>query len=330
MALKRRLKTVLVLGAGFSVPAGGPLLRDLLRPDDVAATTGLQSSLFDFATRLHRVTAERGQEVDLEREFTRIERATTMGQTYSFDGKGWKASLLALPLRRHIVRVCSGRVDLRRKRTVALYGAFLDHIFTTSSGLGIVTFNYDRLLEHFLTAQHVSWSYGDMGNLRYQSDRQRRRASRPAVPILKLHGSVTWGFCVGCSRTDADCLITVFEKVYRAKPRTPCARCRKLLDPGIVPPVQMKAYEASLMIDAWKHAGQLLRASERVVVVGYSLPPGDEEARTLLSGLGDGRREVTVVCGKGGATNHSAVMGDIVDTGSRLEDYVASLSVLSD
>jgi hypothetical protein len=92
----------------------------------------------------------------------------------------------------------------------------------------------------------------------------RKISTGGSVPLLKLHGSVSWSVQCGELVKYHDC--------------RPAIRG----DAAIVAPVASKTLPAYLQ-STWDLAGRLLAQSSTWIVVGYSLPPYDQLVRDLLA-----------------------------------------------
>lgn len=106
--------------------------------------------------------------------------------------------------------------------------------------------------------------------------------------ILKLHGSLNWGFCEECGKiyyTDGkkcDILTTSSEGLR-------CKICQNRLEPAIIPPTLSKLAKAGAnskyapLLPVWRSAFEHLKSSEKIYFIGYSLPETDVETKTFIS-----------------------------------------------
>ena len=62
----------------------------------------------------------------------------------------------------------------------------------------------------------------------------------------------------------------------------PCGTCQTRLRPLLIAPTHLKNYRNPHIAQVWYAAEQELRAAERVVFIGYSLPDDDVEVVYLL------------------------------------------------
>lgn len=104
--------------------------------------------------------------------------------------------------------------------------------------------------------------------------------SKSPVDLLKLHGSINWGFCPRCrmmvgpykGASSID-LVGVEKK---------CPDHGIPLQTLIVPPSWSKNYRVHSIQSVWEMARLKLLEAERLIFIGYSLPEADQEVRYLL------------------------------------------------
>jgi NAD-dependent SIR2 family protein deacetylase len=324
-------RIVFILGAGFSKPAGGPLLRDLLKPEWIEKSNlslADDSSVRAVSPSFQGGGAEPGGSV--EDLFTDVWiAARTRGRfrcppNLEFDGEE-----LLRTLQRHLSSLAAA-VHLRRGSNLwLLYQDFFLKAYRRSRDLTIITFNYDLLTEQILDDAGLYFDLGGVPDIRIDSPTRKATLTRRGadVSLLKLHGSISWGICHGCSSAEeSNDVATAFDDAYLPIHRRACSYCRSgLLDPGLVPPIQGKAGELTFKSELWGRARQVLSRASEVVVIGYSLPPTDREAHSLLQ---DGAaspelKKVTMVCGHRGATRSlSAVFSQAKDTRATFEEFL--------
>jgi uncharacterized protein YjeT (DUF2065 family) len=148
-----------------------------------------------------------------------------------------------------------------------------------------ITFNYDTLIEEALGAIGIPMSYG----FRPRSSIADPSASRlgvdgnVGVEILKLHGSVNWGYP---GRRGGK--LTVFGSYEDLR--------RSGITPHLIPPTWNKSFES--LSDVWSGALRAIGDATRLIVIGFSIPPTDLHFKYLVAaGLRDNisLREVVFV-----------------------------------
>ena len=174
--------------------------------------------------------------------------------------------------------------------------------------LTVITTNYDTYIENTLFAIQKSAGgkikpahYGckpDFG-VAYSKDKWRDYAHFGTV--LKLHGSIAWGYCSSCTKL-YDRFTTLGQKTienlgaslidaapedasqFRYKPDEPsrCRECGNAVQLLMLAPSILKAYHNIHLARIWARALHALRQSERWYIIGYSLPSDDFEICRLL------------------------------------------------
>lgn len=133
-----------------------------------------------------------------------------------------------------------------------------------------ITFNYDTILEETLSSLGVGSSY-HLGKVSYETDWQNYEES---VSVLKLHGSINWGFPG-----------TRGSKLTVYKNQIDCFKRSKSF--AIIPPTWNKQIYGQTR-KVWIQAINELRTATRIVFIGFSFPETDNHVKYLLSlGLRD-------------------------------------------
>lgn len=147
--------------------------------------------------------------------------------------------------------------------------------FWSSYLTGIVTTNYDLLVEYAVGSRH--FNYGALGERLIGRGRWPGLGGpvtlQGSVSVAKLHGSISWG---------AD------GKKY--------SEGRKGLTGGslIVAPVPEKVPPPSLR-DVWRLAQRVIGRSEQLLVFGFAFNPYDEAVLQLLQDSGRGLTDVLLI-----------------------------------
>ena len=162
-----------------------------------------------------------------------------------------------------------------------------------------ITLNYDTLLDESLIGarsveghdEHVGADYCLMtttGRFTLNSDEDNLdhlrlydfAHSRSPVKLLKLHGSISWGFCPRCRMMVGPYKGAASQKLGGAQEKCPDHGIH--LQTLIIPPSWGKDYRVHSIQSVWERARIKLLEAERVVFIGYSLPEADQEVRYLL------------------------------------------------
>jgi hypothetical protein len=120
---------------------------------------------------------------------------------------------------------------------------------------------------------------------------------KPTVTIYKLHGSVTWYY----SGNESFYGESIFIGPRQLPIDSNDPYRRGLLDkvPLIVPPTFEKSsfFRNETIRAVWKLAGKAIQATDRIIIVGYSLPDSDLMMRYFLKAnfIGKNKKEIIVV-----------------------------------
>jgi len=173
-----------------------------------------------------------------------------------------------------------GTTDHRRN----LYDMLVDYGLDNSDRNSFITFNYDLLLDKAVVIN----DRGLLGDYAVpfasvlsfdQYERILRNERLPSdVDILKLHGSLNWAVCTQCK---APHLASYWQ--YNHLPHDHCRRCQSSLSPVLVSPTpRKKIEERPFLAGVWQKALEVIRQANEIVVIGYSFPEADVEAKRLF------------------------------------------------
>lgn len=167
------------------------------------------------------------------------------------------------------------RHNINRTTQVETHEMFWSTIFRQTYEVSVITTNYDVLPERGLRHEprprvpRPGFHYGNgaehLAGGGYPSYAHIQKITiSGSVPILKLHGSVSWSFRAGKLIHYHDC--------------RPAIRG----DAAIVAPVTAKTLPKYLN-SIWDQAAEVLSSSATWIIVGYSLPEYDLLVRRLLA-----------------------------------------------
>ena len=150
----------------------------------------------------------------------------------------------------------------------------------------LITFNYDLLLDRALTdaARHPisTWSYAVPFCASVERFPSYRDSADPTIFLLKLHGSLNWGYCPRCSSLRL-WYYNTYDNIFR-KTWPECKNCSgasRGFKPVLVGPTSTKRFPSALD-SAWNTAAICLQQTEKLTVIGYSFPASDREPRRLF------------------------------------------------
>ena len=189
----------------------------------------------------------------------------------------------------------------------------------------VVTFNYDTSVERVLL-ELGKWSPSDGYGERLVFQKSRYDKATVAftdsqVKVLHLHGAVGWyrkpsvrqdfpmetgGAIPPEARTPApietkisiDPIVLrdfgILSAVDASMPERPPDEYQILLHPSFLKDYAGEENGNPVFIRMWRMAAEALRSANRVVIIGYSLPPADSAAWTLLLASCDAARTTVV------------------------------------
>ncbi|MDA2931845.1 SIR2 family protein [Nitrospinae bacterium AH-259-F20] len=261
-----------ILGAGFSHVGGVPLA----------------SQLFDEYPEVDRITRVRL----VQRVLARWEawQARNVGGPEEYlaflekqGGGDWRDALWFVSL---VIALRMGRVELvgmnttitrhniDRTTRIQAHEDFWTTIFKRTTNVGVITTNYDILIERGLRCQprprvpRPGFHYGEGPESLKGGGYPSYTHIRPieasgSVPLYKLHGSISWAIRNG--------------KLVRYHDCRPAIRG----DAFIVAPI-IEKYIPDYLRKVWDQAAACLSESNKWIIVGYSLPSYDLAVRNLL------------------------------------------------
>ncbi len=193
--------------------------------------------------------------------------------------------------------------------------ALLEPLYRRGLEPTVVSLNYDVLVDKAM------FLLGDA----FQASRPPHYCVRITTPkyedlcqggtfgrLLKIHGSLNWLYCENCQRLDlfvspGMLAAKVLDQLYHEVPfgdayscrGTPCRnpQCRGSVSPILIAPAYVKSYKNPHIEQVWTEAEWAMKAADRAVIIGYSLPADDVEVALLLQrGLSHlARDRITVV-----------------------------------
>ena len=179
--------------------------------------------------------------------------------------------------------------------------AVLKHCKKHCASVSIVTTNYDLISDKAVQWQHdrflgytdltqpakdcARFQYGvrvrgiwEMRGRKSVFDHDYKAWRKiSGIPIYKLHGSMNWAYCESCKELDLSATRYDVAEIFDIAKKAVCAKktCQKPYDWLLVPPTTTKDYDNPVLKEVWCRAEAALAQAQRVVFIGYSLPPPD-------------------------------------------------------
>lgn len=284
---------VYVFGAGASVPYGAPTMSEFLSRAFWPWII-IPHETTDFDSEL-QVVAEAIKEqygIDLDSSLRRGDIGSVMLEKINFE------QLLALAdeiknaeLRKALERVIYKTLERSLEPAMGNwdpnkeYETLVKYIIASGKQACLLSFNYDWMLDRALVdAAHkskVTWAYGLPFKAGIENFPSYPRVDDPQIYLLKLHGSVHWCQCVNCEECLRLYYFIRYDPIYGSK-WPACETCSGTdFRPVLVAPTPLKNIPAA-MHPAWDKAATCLSEAHNLVIIGYSFPAFDRQARDLF------------------------------------------------
>ncbi len=279
-------KNVYILGAGASVQAGAPVLRNFLDRaqalylDPKSALTdddrGRLRQVFNWQKKMDLGRAHVEMDLDnLEDLFGLVDLQCQIGNSEASQVREALTFLIEKTLRLLVQREhrhlrAAGYLQFAKLVTRREQDPRTKVWWTPQKRQGardaIITLNYDTVVEEALSLVDADVDYNIDDGIREN-----------ATPVLKLHGSINWRMCTerGCGR-----IIPISQEV----PNVPCPAGgpHHKTTTLIVPPTWNKGSANGAIGRVWARAHHELVEAHRWIIIGYSAPPSDRFFQYLL------------------------------------------------
>lgn len=287
---------VFVFGAGASSEAGAPLMKDFL--DEAYELHKLHANpnfelVFKAFDALKAAAAYAVLDFEnLESVFAAFEMAKLLGKLGNLSSE--ELNRLPSAMRYVIVSTLEASIrfpaDRHSVHPPASYDQFVSMIKDVRNyqkRISVITFNYDLCLDYAFYAHSVDVNYC-LNSARNDS----------TLPYMKLHGSLDWIRCPGCSQivpwTIRGFLRGRSWNLHEDGQKVGFNLAANLFHfnhcPGqsssesiIVPPTWNKGHHHEQLVSVWQGAARELSDAERIFIIGYSLPDADQFFRNLYA-----------------------------------------------
>lgn len=329
--LKEFMKTVYILGAGFSVEAGAPTQAAIIREAFRLHKSNAQNfdgTRFDefisFIKEQLNVSDDHFAEIDLEDIFTPLDRC--LSESSQFRGISLDK---IMRVRESVFYIVGRTIQLlldESNKSKDYINKFADYLTKKSSiragenysrkdPVSVISANWDILLDNSIyQSLHSNNSYdGVVDYCCYISSKDEFDTTiMPGleklgkggfnVKLLKLHGSLNWLQCPRCARLYAR--FSRKEAMDNFVRPTSCRHCDKnfpeengnhILSPNLIMPTYLKDLSNPQYRIIWQNAGIEISEADEIVFIGYSLPYADFEMRQLLSRMTRKNAKIHVV-----------------------------------
>lgn len=322
------MKTVYILGAGFSVDAGAPTQAAIIQEAFNLWKTDpnqFDRDRFDEFTKFLKeqlsTSEDNFSKIDLEDIFTPLDRC--LAENSQFRGISLDK---IMQVRESVFYVVGRTIQILLNKTTKpkdYIDHFAEHLTRLSSvraeteykrhdPVSVISTNWDILLDNSIH-QSLTTTPQYNGVVDYccyiSSEDEDDTTIAPGleklgqggfnVKLLKLHGSLNWLQCPRCARLYAK----FFDKQamhYFNRPIS-CRHCdrnfpeengKHLLSQNLIMPTYLKNLSNPQYRIIWQNAGVEISEADKIIFIGYSLPNADFEMRQLLSRMT--RRNATI------------------------------------
>jgi hypothetical protein len=288
-------RVVWILGSGFSRSLGGPLLGDLLSHRGEAYVKTKFPKIDRRVYHLYRAHLRDAPEsAGHPIYWDHAEEFLDFLNTATVDGGRDRYNILVdllYPVPKKMLKRPTAKTDLLREmradatRCIAAECLFTTHANPASEAWGpyvrwgkalgendtIITFNYDMVLEKLARFEpRVRFSAETVVNPTRAEAIDDSESGAAPVPILKLHGSVSW---LDMGRAFAHSYVDESAASSLAGGDVPL-----IATPG----PEKQSRQKGLLKPIWDRAEAALEAADVIVFLGYRFPPSDSQARTTL------------------------------------------------
>ncbi|MHB1832346.1 MAG: hypothetical protein ACYCRH_08065 [Acidiferrobacteraceae bacterium] len=333
------MKTVYILGAGFSVEAGAPtqaaIIREaftLYRSDKENFCKARFDEFTSFIKDQLNVAESCFPDIALEDIFTPLDRC--LNESSQFRGIGLDK---IMKVRESVFYVVGRTIQLlldKSDKSNSYINKFAGYLtdkssvraganYTREDPVSVISTNWDILLDNsiYQSLQSNSNYNGVVDYCCYISSKDENDVTvKPGleklgqggfnVKLLKLHGSLNWVQCPRCARLYAR--FNTKDAMHSFTSPTSCRHCDRnfaeekgnhILSANLIMPTYLKDLSNPQYRIIWQNAGIEISEADDIVFIGYSLPYADFEMRQLLSRMTRKMARIHVVdycCEEGG------------------------------
>ena len=324
------MKTVYILGAGFSVEAGAPTQANLMSEAFRLYTENSNKYdeqrfrvFADFLSTQLNISEADFPQIELEDIFTPLDRC--LAESSQFRGISLDR---IMEVRESVFYVVGRTIQILLNETLCskqYIDTFAKYLTDESSirarrnykqedPVSVISTNWDILLDNAIyrrikeDAHDAVVDYCCYISSRDEDDESIKPGLEKLgqggfnVKLLKLHGSLNWLQCPRCMR-----LYARFERkdgIRNFEEKTSCRHCdsnfpeemsNHLLASNLIMPTYIKDLSNPQYKIVWQNAGIEISEATKLIFIGYSLPSADFEMRQLLSRMTRRDAEIVVV-----------------------------------
>ncbi|KGA31451.1 hypothetical protein KU74_21010 [Pectobacterium brasiliense] len=310
------MKTVFILGAGFSKEAGAPMQSEIMseifkiRKDTPNIFIDKEFTLFENLLTQHLYyKTEQFHSIQIEDIFTPLDRC--LADNIQFRGLSIEKmiktrnaifNIIGLAIKEILKRKASDKsyIDNFARYLVKRCSNRINGNYRNNDPVSVISTNWDILLDNSIH-NFIQQEFKEKAVVDYccyiSSLEEKDNTVKPGleilgaggfnVKLLKIHGSLNWLQCSRCMRL----YVGFNQKNGILRGRT-CRHCDKNHDEkpsenklisNLIMPTFLKDLSNPQYKIIWQNAGVELSEADRLIFIGYSLPSADFEMRQLLS-----------------------------------------------
>lgn len=292
-------KTVVIFGAGATKACGGPLTNEILsrgfENEYHIDREGFLEILDEFIND-NFFGADTGEYPPLPLLISFLDTAIDRNHALGANWKKEKLRQVRAALDYVIFAVLEH--DLERLHN-HYYRDLYEIIYAKEGELPTtISLNYDIIADNAISAWNERCGNGVYPFPDYMCDiaTDNYNNNKGEGKLLKLHGSLNWLYCPSCNRIDVGIsksgrrFAKVLDELYQEEELegrlscagSPCRSCEAEVQPVMISPTYFKDYRNPHISRVWYESDQALRKSERIIIIGYSLPEDDLDVLYLL------------------------------------------------
>lgn len=263
-------------------------------------------------------------------------------------------------IKEHLIKLIHYIVNYQTEKKSKYYHYLWEAIKKHNSNISIITLNYDTLLEQAFDFLYKNFGYIDycthlmnfdksdkLKNFRFWTNPREpiivENDENPIpIKIIKLHGSLNWKYCNCCNQT----LLTPWDRKIdldygkflgytypdNVEYEYVCPLDGTEFQTLILPPTYLKSLNQPVFSQLVSEAGREIRATKKIVFIGYSLSDADIHIKALFQKQLNNSYEIIVCNTKNSETlkqRYRAFSNKIKFINRSFEDIVQDSKLLS-
>jgi NAD-dependent SIR2 family protein deacetylase len=309
-------KSILILGAGFSVSANIPTQENLFSEIDNWASSSVsthsQKEKWNEFKKFFKLSLGKSiTDYNVEDIFTIFDISQIQKEgfrSFTYQEIQQASHCLLSSIRQYLIYV----VDDSFRYKLGKYSCYADlatklldkrHNYGNKDKMSIISLNwdnyFDKMLAYRISSRHAYYQNAHDKNMSldyctYDYSLANNKSTIPSIlkkasgytnlKILKPHGSTNWGYCSNCTRlyiSDGEKIKSTFECIKYCNKRF--KRKHIALTPIMITPTFLKDLGNLHLKNVWSNAGIEISEANKLIFIGYSLRPEDFYFRQLLA-----------------------------------------------